>query len=589
MKRTALLLLLLLAVLLQGCLPIHIDLDRNRSDPTFPVVTDAVPETTDRSEPDTEIWERTYEPLLEPTRFSEIAYSRPDTDALREAFAAVQNLVEQGGTLEEVIAAYEDAYDDYLIFSTMGIVAYIRYCLDLSDSYYDAEYNWCEAQSPLVNQAVENCYIAMGDSPLRDELEAELFEEGFFAFYDENQVYSNDRVVELMQRESELETQYMALQNEQTIVWEGEETSVEALLSDSSLTYFDYFEILDLYYEKYNTAAGEIFIQLIGVRKQIAEELDYDSYADFAYEYTYERDYTPAQTESYIADIARYLVPLSDLSGSTYGSAMDADEVMRQLDLVTQQLGGMIRLAYENMVEYGLYDFSASDSKMPGSFTTYLDAYEMPYVYVTPTGTVDDLLTGAHEFGHYVDAYANCNQTTAVDCAEIFSQALEFLTLNAADLTDFERNALTASKLGDSISVFLSQASYAEFERRAYELSDDELTLDRLNEIFLECSEKFDQSSEGFESYIARGWVDVQHFFIAPYYVISYCVSNDAALQVYQTELAQSGTGLEQYVALLKLSGNNSILALLEEAGMESPFAEGRVRELAEFFREQLD
>ena len=34
----------------------------------------------------------------------------------------------------------------------------------------------------------------------------------------------------------------------------------------------------------------------------------------------------------------------------------------------------------------------------------------------------------------------------------------------------------------------------------------------------------------------ARSWIDVQHFFSAPYYVISYCVSNDAALQIYQLE-----------------------------------------------------
>lgn len=587
MKRTVLLFLLLGAVLLQGCM-IHIDFDPEPSDPTLPITTQTQPETTYHT-PETEVWERPYESLLEPTRFSEIAYSRPDADALREAFSAVQSLVEQGGSLEAVIAAYEDAYDDYLLFNTMATVAYIRYCLDLSDSYYDTEYNWCEEQSPLINQSVENCYIAMGESDLRNDLETELFEEGFFEFYDENRIYSNDRVVELMQRESELETQYMALQNDQTVEWDGVETSVDALLSDSSLTYFDYFKILELYYDKYNTAAGELFIQLIGVRKQIAEELDYDSYADFAYEYTYERDYTPTQTAVYLNDIAQYLVPLSDLSYSSYDTAMDADEVMAQLDTVTAKLGGMVRVAYESMIEYELYDFTASSRKMTGSFTTYLEAYELPYVFITPTGTDEDLMTAAHEFGHYVDGYANCNGTSAVDCAEIFSQALEFLTLGTADLTAYERSATTAAKLGDSLSVFLSQASYADFEQQAYALPEEELTLERLNEIFLESCEKYDCSTEGMETYIARAWVDVQHFFIAPYYVISYCVSNDAALQVYQCELAQSGAGLERYVALLQNSSGNSILALLEEAGMDSPFAEGRMRELAEFFREQLD
>lgn len=45
----------------------------------------------------------------------------------------------------------------------------------------------------------------------------------------------------------------------------------------------------------------------------------------------------------------------------------------------------------------------------------------------------------------------------------------------------------------------------------------------------------------------ARSWIDVQHFFSAPYYVISYCVSNDAALQIYQLEQETPGAGLKAF------------------------------------------
>lgn len=91
----------------------------------------------------------------------------------------------------------------------------------------------------------------------------------------------------------------------------------------------------------------------------------------------------------------------------------------------------------------------------------------------------------------------------------------------------------------------------------------------------------------GLEDVLAPGWIDVQHFFIAPFYVISYCISNDAALQVYQTELTK-GTGLETYRTLMGLSSGNTILALLEEAGLTSPFEKGRMAELADFFDRQL-
>ena len=50
----------------------------------------------------------------------------------------------------------------------------------------------------------------------------------------------------------------------------------------------------------------------------------------------------------------------------------------------------------------------------------------------------------------------------------------------------------------------------------------------------------------------------------------------------------ENGTGLETYRALMSTSSGNTILALLEENGMESPFEPGRVEELADFFEDYL-
>ena len=198
-------------------------------------------------------------------------------------------------------------------------------------------------------------------------------------------------------------------------------------------------------------------------------------------------------------------------------------------------------------------------------------------------------MTLFHEFGHFVDGYVNCGGFSTIDCAEVFSQSLEFLALNRADLNPNERSALIVSKAADSVMVFLTQACYAEFEALAYELPDSKLNAEGLNELFAKCNKKYGISMlyMGMEDLLAPGWIDVQHFFIAPYYVISYCVSNDTALQVYQQELA-TGNGLELYYEMLCQPRESSILELTEEAGLESPFAEGRIRDLADFLEDQL-
>ena len=593
-KRLVLLLSLLLAlsVLLQGCLmPFPSDrfdyLTEETTEPTKP---------TDRGEPaeaDSYLpydeFPRPEEAELEPVAFEDMDYTRPDAAALCKALGELEKLVKDGGSFDEVGAAFEAAYSDYSLFNTMDSLSYIRHTIDLNDEYYETENNWCEEQSPLIEQALEKCYIAMGQSDLRDRLEEEYFTEDFFDFYDENQIYSNDRVVKLMQKDNDLQAQYMALQSDQTIEWNGEEVLYEDIIGDESLDYDSYLMAYQLYYNKYNPQVGEIFAEMIRTRNEIARELGYDTFADFAYSYYYDRDYTPEEAEDYLSDIAAELAPMYFYAvyGAQSTTPCSTDEVLDLFEKTVYRFGGEFATSYEFMQAYDLMDITDSSSKMPGSYVTYLSSYQMPFLYVSPTGKLDDLLTCCHEFGHFVDGFVNCNGTSSIDCNEIFSQGLEFLSLSRAELDDDEREALTISKVADSLMTFVSQAAYAEFELRAYALPDDQLNTEGLNALFLECMEEFGQSYTGMEDIIAPGWIDIQHFLIAPYYVISYCVSNDAALQIFQLE-EENGTGLETYRALMSTSSGNTILALLEENGMESPFEPGRVEELADFFEDYL-
>lgn len=592
-KRLVLLsLLLALSVLLQGCLmPFPSDrfdyLTEETTEPTKP---------TDRGEPaeaDSYLpydeFPRPEEAELEPVAFEDMEYTRPDAAALCKALGELEKLVKNGGSFDEVGAAFEAAYSDYSLFNTMDSLSYIRHTIDLNDEYYETENNWCEEQSPLIEQALEKCYIAMGQSDLRDRLEEEYFTEDFFDFYDENQIYSNDRVVKLMQKDNDLQAQYMALQSDQTIEWNGEEVLYEDIIGDESLDYDSYLMAYQLYYNKYNPQVGEIFAEMIRTRNEIARELGYDTFADFAYSYYYNRDYTPEEAEDYLSDIAAELAPMYFYAvyGAQSTTPCSTDEVLDLFEKTVYRFGGEFATSYEFMQAYDLMDITDSSSKMPGSYVTYLSSYQMPFLYVSPTGELDDLLTCCHEFGHFVDGFVNCNGTSSIDCNEIFSQGLEFLSLSRAELDDDEREALTISKVADSLMTFVSQAAYAEFELRAYALPDDQLNTEGLNALFLECMEEFGQSYTGMEDIIAPGWIDIQHFLIAPYYVISYCVSNDAALQIFQLE-EENGTGLETYRALMSTSSGNTILALLEENGMESPFEPGRVEELADFFEDYL-
>ena len=59
-------------------------------------------------------------------------------------------------------------------------------------------------------------------------------------------------------------------------------------------------------------------------------------------------------------------------------------------------------------------------------------------------------------------------------------------------------------------------------------------------------------------------------------------------MQIFEAE-TEDGSGLELYNTLLANSAGNTILALMEQADMESPFDDDRAEELADFFMDYLE
>ena len=168
----------------------------------------------------------------------------------------------------------------------------MRYTRDLSDSYYEAEYTWCTDQTTRVEKAMEDCYTTMAKSSLRSALEEQYFGEDFFASYDSDGVYS-DAGPSPPAAGIRAAAQYVALQNDPAIEWNGSTRSVSELL-ENAVTADLYYEVLGAYYDAYGAQAGEIYIKLIQTRRELAGRLGYGSYADYAYDALYYRDYTPA-------------------------------------------------------------------------------------------------------------------------------------------------------------------------------------------------------------------------------------------------------------------------------------------------------
>ena len=486
------------------------------------------------------------------TPFSEMEYQRPDFIQLSKKANHCASLAESTDDLDALVESINDFYIAYNDFYTNYALANIYYCKDLTDIYWEQEYTFCAETAAQAEALRDSLNYTLADCPLKEELEGEeYFGEGFFDDFTGESIWDKTFTA-MMEQEAQLISRYYQLS----------EQSLEE----------------DTYSESFYTGTGrdmaELLAELVKLRQTIATQAGYESYVDFAYDFYYDRDYTAAQATDYLADISTTLTPLyrklatMDIY-SLAGSLSFAQQTYSYVQETATALGGIVEEAFLTMDSLKLYDIDYGETKYNASFEVFLPNYASPFIFMCPTLYARDQLTFAHEFGHFCNDYASGGSIVGIDVAEIFSQGMEYLSLSCVE----GREQLTKLKMADSLAIYIEQAAYASFEQQMYSLSEAELNADSITNLYGTVGTQF-----GFDSFMfdQRDFVFIGHFFTNPMYVISYVVSNDAALQLYQLEQAQPGAG-KQVLENNLATTQPGFLAFLEEAGLESPFAEGRL------------
>ena len=498
--------------------------------------------------------------------FSEMEYVRPDIALLQATADEISDMVAGSAGRNEITSKLNDFYTLYYDFYTMESIAGIRSDMDVTDEYYFEEYSYCTSMDATVSRMVDDMLCDCANSDMCAYLDAEYFGGMLGEKYSVDGTFSyTDELVSLFNEENSLISDYRALYMKM-INYDGD------------------------MYEKYNEEACNIYIELVKVRKEIAEELDYQCYEDYM-AYSYSRDYTPEDLEEYLAAVKEYIVPIYDkaydkgIINEFYElDDLSTESAMEYFDSFVSKLPEQINEARDFMKTYGLYNVSDDDNVNDNSYNTYLDNYDSPFMFIKTGGSIDDLLTMVHEFGHFCDDYINYNGDYCLDTTETMSQGLEYMLLCYLD-DEQTASALTKFKMLDTLYLYINQASFYDFEHRVFDLPDEELTAQNINSIFGDVAEEYGYYND---STTALSWIDITHFFEYPFYVISYCISDSAAFSLYNMELEQTGTGLDMYIRLLNDTANFSFAELLEKEGMSSPVSVQTVQEIAGVLAERL-
>lgn len=498
----------------------------------------------------------TVPPSADYIHYSQMEYVHIEMSEMQASLDAVSRLAE-GTDTDAILAGVEEFYDLYDHFYTCYFLADIRYSGDLTDSYWEAEYDYCTSCEAEVDSMLDTLYRTLAASPARKALEKEYFGDGFFESYDGDSFY-DDTVLALLAKESELESRYYSQQSPDYTIGTGS------------------------FYNACADGMAQTLVELIRVRQELAEYCGYASYPEFANDYYYYRDYTPQQTQTYLNAIQQELVPLYRRywSVASSGKFCSGSEVMNYVRSTANAMGGKVQEAFAFMEKAGLYDIEYSTNKYNSSFEIYLEYYGEPFIFMNPQGTRYDCLTFAHEFGHFCNDYASNGSYVGIDVLEIFSQGMEYLSLSYnPDAKDLVR-----PKMADSLCTYVEQACFASFEQQMYSLTGDELSVEGLYRLYDRVAQDFGFDAPGYDR---REFVTITHFYTNPLYIISYVVSNDAAMQLYELELAQPGSGLARFMDHLDTE-EEYFLAFLKSADLTSPFDPERIIQVRTIFTNLL-
>ena len=520
--------------------------------------------------------------------FSDLVYEEVDAEQLVADFEEVIAAIEANEIpFEDQVALIVGLEDGYLAYSTAYTLASINNGRDSSNQFWLEQYTYITTNSASVSRAIEDMYVACAQSVHKESFETEYFGDSLDEYVDGGSY--TDELVALLERESELIAQYNGFSTTNVVITldDGTQGTVEELLASIPAHQQNSYRILYMQYymAEVTKLSKALYIELIKIRMQIAEELGEENYATIAYE-DRGHDYTPEQGLKFVSGVKYIHQYYGDLYNNYFTNLRteikplaNKVEVFNDLYVLLGDMDPELQAIYSYMLQHGLYDYEReSDNREIGAYTTYINSNNSPFIFISATGKVDDYVTLSHEFGHFADMYINDGLGGSLDLSEVYSQALSFLMLVRMEdmftgTPELERAyKYMLNQEMDSIYNILGYQGYlAAFEHMVYELDIEDVTEKNLENIMEEAS--LHVLGGVYPSLCTWDAVLIIHTIEYPFYVQSYATSIIAALEIMMMEANERGAGVAAFKALLQRDDDNPLTfeEELARAGIRSP------------------
>jgi oligoendopeptidase F len=233
----------------------------------------------------------------------------------------------------------------------------------------------------------------------------------------------------------------------------------------------------------------------------------------------------------------------------------------------------------------GWVDALANRGKRGGAYSwgTYTSK---PYLSMNFEGTLNNVSTLAHEYGHSIHSYLTRNtqpqvygdyRTFIAEIASMTNEAILMQKMLIEASSAAERAYLLSSYLDEFRGGFYRQASFADFEARAHAKVEagEALTADVLNALYADVFSDYYGDAVHTDDLNQIEWSRIPHFLRSDnFYVYQYSTSFVAATALAKQILEEGEPARKRYLTMLKSGSNDYPIELLKQAGVDMTSAE---------------
>jgi M3 family oligoendopeptidase len=545
-------------------------------------------------------------------RFNEFLYERPDINESEKKFNLLLKKFNDALSFVEQDEAMVEINQFRSELESMLTIASIRHTINTTDEFYEKEQDYFDKVSPIYEGIISKYYNSLINSKYRMELEAKWGKQLFKIAELTLKTFSPE-IIEDLQKENKLSSEYTKLIASAKINFEGEERNLSQmapfLMSQERSMRIKANAAKYKFFKENAERLDNIYDDLVKVRTRMAKKLGYDNFIELAYARMNRSDYNAEMVGNFREQVKELIVPVASklkerqkkrlgLDSLKYydeslkyktGNAKpkgDYDWVVENGNKMYSQLSTETKDFFNYMVENELMDLVSKKGKAGGGYCTYISEYKSPFIFSNFNGTSDDIDVLTHEAGHAFQSYLSRSfkipeyYHPTLEACEIHSMSMEFFTwpwMNLFFNEDTDKYKFT--HLSEALLFIPYGVTVDEFQHYIYK--NPEATPNERKKAWRSIEKKYLPHKDYADNdFLEDGgyWQQQGHIYEVPFYYIDYTLAQICAFQFWKRSMEDRVGAWKDYIKLCKAGGSMSFTELVKLAGLISPFEDGCIK-----------